>query len=122
MPKPPLSVINVLPSNVPEPVRPLKADGRALWDRAHSEWCIEDSQGLHLLQLAAETLDSVSEMQRQIDEEGLTVRSRTGVFKEHPLLRPLLAGRAFIAKLLGKQLGIDLQPQRGPGRPPGRGA
>jgi P27 family predicted phage terminase small subunit len=120
MPKPPLSVVEILPANVPAPPRPLKTNGRGLWDRVHSEFMVEDAQGVHMLQLACEQLDAVAEMQAEIDAEGLTLRTRAGSFRDHPLLRHVLAGRAFVAKVLGK-LGID-PPRPGPGRPPGRGA
>src|SRR5262245_34401277 len=121
MPKPPLAIIANFTGNVPAPPRPLKADGKGLWDRAHAEFILDDVQGLHLLQLACEQLDAVAEMQSQIDTEGLTIRTRTGGYRDHPLLKHVLAGRAFTAKVL-LRLGIDANPPRGPGRPPGRGA
>ena len=120
MAKPPFTIVDNLGGNVPKPPRPLKDDGRGLWDRVHSEFVIEDAQGVHMLQLACEQLDAVAEMQAEIDAEGLTLRTRAGSFRDHPLLRHVLAGRAFVAKVLGK-LGID-PPRPGPGRPPGRGA
>jgi P27 family predicted phage terminase small subunit len=120
MPKPPLVAILHAAGTLPEPPRPLKDDGRRLWNRVHREFVLEDAQGLHLLQLACEQLDCVAAMQAQIDAEGLTIRTRSGVFRDHPLLKHALAGRAFVAKVLSK-LGID-PPRPGPGRPPGRGA
>jgi hypothetical protein len=94
--------------------------GQALWRDVHREYVIADVQGLELLCLACEQLDNAAAMQTQIDAEGLTVRTQTGI-RDHPLLRHLIASRSFVAKALTK-LGIDPAPQRGPGRPPGRGA
>jgi hypothetical protein len=55
-------------------------------------------------------------LREQIDREGATVRTKSGV-RSHPLLQHEAVNRNFIARTLVK-LGLSVEPLRSPGRPP----
>jgi hypothetical protein len=103
-----------------QPPRDLGKPGRSLWDRVTREYVIDDVQGIEMLCLACEQTDRVASLREQIDADGPMIRTAQG-YRDHPLLKHELASRALIARTLIK-LGIDPTPQRGLGRPPGRGA
>ena len=89
-----------------------------LWQSVTSEYAIEDSGGLQMLALACSALDRAESCKAQIDADGETIRTKTGL-KDHPLLRHEAVSRAFVIKAL-KALGLDVEPLRsGVGRPPG---
>ena len=80
-----------------------------------SEYVIDDSASVALLQQVCATADRLHEIADQIAKDGLMVQTRLGP-RPHPLLKDEAAARHFIARGL-KQLGLtDAQP-RGPGRP-----
>jgi hypothetical protein len=54
----------------------------------------------------------------QINDDGETVRSRTGVLKGHPCLKDELALRAFICRGL-ERLGLNIESIKSVGRPAG---
>jgi P27 family predicted phage terminase small subunit len=101
-----------------EPPRPLGKHGQALWDRILAEYDISDSAGRELLLQAAEALDMVQSLRAQINADGVMVRTKTGLKKQHPALKVELASRNFIVRTL-QRLGLNLEPlQSRPGRPP----
>jgi hypothetical protein len=115
---PPLHVVPNRTAAVPPP-RPLGVHGTALWNRVLADYDIADVGGRELLALACEQLDRAVALREQIDQDGLVIKTRTGVLKDHPALRHELAARAFIAKTLLK-LGLNVEPLHpGPGRPAG---
>jgi P27 family predicted phage terminase small subunit len=103
----------------PGPPRDLKPSGRALWTRIQREYGIKDSGGLELLAQACQAADRIEECGDKIAREGLTITSRSGMVKEHPLLKYEAINRAFVVRTLHR-LGLDVEPVSGPGRPPGR--
>lgn len=110
-------VSNQTRSNVPVSPERLGREGRALWDRVHREYLIEDAGGITLLELACRAADRAAECRAKIDKDGLTVETGKGVYP-HPLLKHELQAQAFIARTL-QRLALDLEPIRSPGRPPG---
>lgn len=67
---------------------------------------------------AAEALDMVQSLRAQINADGVMVRTKTGLKKQHPALKVELASRNFIVRTL-QRLGLNLEPlQSRPGRPP----
>jgi P27 family predicted phage terminase small subunit len=101
------------------PPRTLGKVGFALWQRITNEYAVEDAAGKELLALACEALDRAEACRAAIDRDGEVQRGGNGFSKEHPALRPELASRAFVAKML-LRLGLDVEPMRqGQGRPPG---
>ena len=100
-----------------KPPRTLGQHGMALWGRVTKEYDIDDVAGRELLTLACQALDRAEALREVIDRDGEMLTTRNGVYKEHPALKPELAGRAFVAKML-LRLGLDVEPLRpGAGRP-----
>jgi hypothetical protein len=100
-----------------KPPREFGAAGMALCSRIQGEFCIDDEAGRELLAQACGALDQVEELAAQIAIDGTVVRARGGS-RAHPGLKDLLAGRAFIVRVLQK-LGLTDEPLRpAPGRPP----
>jgi len=101
-----------------KPPRTLSQHGQSLWNRVTKEYDIEDVAGRELLTLARQALDRAEALREAIDSDGEMLTTRAGVYKEHPALKPELANRAFVAKML-LRLGLDVEPLRpGSGRPP----
>jgi hypothetical protein len=117
---PPLSIVSSPAVISAQPSRPLGEHGRQLWDRVASEYDISDASGVEMLTLACEATDRIQALSARIREDGETVRTHTGV-KAHPLLKEELAARGFVVRTL-QRLGLNFEPVRGMGRPPGRGA
>jgi hypothetical protein len=114
--KPPLKL---LPSTLigTEPARSLAAPGRALWDRIMAEVQIDDAGGRELLLQICGTVDLIETLAARVKQDGEVLVTRSGL-KAHPALRDLLAARSFVARGLAR-LGLNLEPLRTPGRPPG---
>jgi hypothetical protein len=78
---------------------------------------ITDSGGTEMLCQLCEAADTAASLQAEIDADGHVIRTKAGP-KSHPALRDLLAARAFIVRTLAR-LGLDVEPIRPLGRPPG---
>ena len=89
-----------------------------LWRAVTAEYAIEDAGGVEMLCQACASLDRAEECSAQISRDGITQRVKAGLYKEHPLLKAELACRAFVVRTLAR-LGLDVEPVRGIGRPPG---
>jgi hypothetical protein len=115
--KPSLTLVNLV-RNVPEPPDELGVYGRRLWQSVHEQYDIADAGGLETLRQACAAADRAERCRKIIDEQGemLTVR---GQVRAHPLLRDELANRAFVTRAIAR-LGLDLEPVKPIGRPPGR--
>jgi hypothetical protein len=102
-----------------EPPRPLGAHGRALWDRVHREYRVDDVAGIELLCQAGQALDLAESLAERIREDGEIIRTSTGI-KAHPAIREQLSARGFVVRTMMK-LGLNFEPLRAaPGRPSGR--
>jgi hypothetical protein len=85
-----------------------------------SEYRIEDSGGLAMLEQACCAIDRIAEYAKVIARDGFVIRTKSGL-KDHPLLKHELAARAFVVRTL-QRLGLDLEPVKSIGRPsPGLG-
>ena len=102
----------------PKPPCGLSEVGMALWRQVTTNYAFDDPGSIEILFQACASADRAETCRRIIDQQGelLTVR---GQIRSHPLLRDELNNRAFVVRALGK-LGLDLEPVRGMGRPPGR--
>lgn len=118
MRKPALKIVKTA-RTTNHPPRTLGKVGLGLWTRITNEYDVNDAAGKELLALGCEALDRAEACRAAIDRDGEVQRGGNGFSKEHPALRPELASRAFVAKML-LRLGLDVEPLRsGPGRPPG---
>jgi hypothetical protein len=90
--------------------------GRDLWQTITRDYRIADSGSRILLEQAARALDQVEEFAAQIAEDGPMVATGSGSARDHPLIRHVLAGRAFVTKTLQK-IGV-VEARSMVGRPP----
>ena len=95
----------------------LGAYGKRLWDAVQSSYRIEDIGGVELLRQACAAADRAQDCAARIAREGMTVRTKAGGPREHPLLRAELQNRAFVTRCLVR-LGITEEPLKPIGRPP----
>jgi hypothetical protein len=114
--KPPLTLVDPNATGA-KPPRPLSGEGMALWRRVTAAYRIDDEGGIELLVQSCEAEDRLKEIAVQIKDDGLTIRSKTGL-REHPLLKVELGLRAFIVRTLAR-LGIVFETVKTPGRPGG---
>jgi hypothetical protein len=115
--KPKLTVVPSSLTGTPPP-RKLGRPGTALWQSINSEYVIDDAGGIETLLQVCAAADRLEDIAKQIEADGLVIRSKTGV-KEHPLLKMELGLRSFITRNL-MRLGINIEPVKPVGRP-GRG-
>jgi P27 family predicted phage terminase small subunit len=76
-----------------------------------------ESHHVVILTRACETFDMAEKARRQVALEGLTVTTRTGGPKQHPAVRIELEA-TNCARLLLRELGLDLEPAGEVGCPP----
>jgi P27 family predicted phage terminase small subunit len=70
----------------PTPPKHLSAEAKRLWANLRSEFTIDDSAGLLLLQNVCEAYDRLQDARAIIKREGLTVTDRFGQSKQHPAI------------------------------------
>ena len=102
---------------VAPPPRELGQSGLVLWRNIQQHYRIDDAGGTEMLLQLCEASDTAAQLQAEIDADGHVIRTKAGP-KSHPGLRDLLAARAFIVRTLAR-LGLDVEPIRPIGRPPG---
>ncbi len=101
-----------------KPPRSLSAPAKKLWKKLTEEFDVSDAAGLAVLQAALEAFDRMKTARSVIRKEGLQVQDRFKQWKAHPLATVERDARAqFLAGM--KQLNLDTEPARSPGRPPG---
>jgi len=110
-----LKLVKPTPATWQAPSRTLGKHGRSLWDRIQSEYGVEDSGGLEMLQQACAALDRAETLRLEIDRDGEVIRTRGGV-KDHPALKHELANRAFVVRTLAR-LGLNFEAVKPVGRP-----
>jgi hypothetical protein len=118
--KTPLKVVasEVPPSHArPQPPAHLGEDGRQLWLGVQTEYSMDDPAGLQLLRQAAECADRISNVRRQIDEQGEMLMIK-GAPRIHPLCQVERDQRAALVRCL-RALNLDLEPLKSRGRPVG---
>ena len=114
--KPALSVVNLV-RKVPEPPPELGEHGGNLWRSVMEQYDIVDAGGWETLRQACLACDRAEACRKLIDEDGEMIRTKTGV-RSHPLLRDEIQNRSFVVKAI-QRLGLDLEPIKSIGRPPG---
>ena len=116
---PALTVIDA--ASKPNPLAPPASLGKAgaeLWGSINRDYVIEDSAGCQMLLRICETADTLASYDEQIERDGPTIRTGSGL-REHPLLKHQLAARSFIVRSLHR-LNLDVIPPRSEiGRPNG---
>ena len=80
---------------------------------------IEDEHGLLILRTAAEALDRLRDAQRILAREGVCVKDRWGLPKQHPATMVERDARTALLRSL-KALCLDVELPGPMGRPPGR--
>jgi terminase small subunit-like protein len=120
-PSPKLAIVADHPgATLPQPPLKLGAAGMSLWRDVLAAYEFSDRGSYETLAQACSAADRAAEMAAQIDQDGVVLRTKTGL-RDHPLLKHELAARAFVVRSLAR-LGLDLEPVRpGPGRPGGGG-
>jgi hypothetical protein len=113
-----LHVVPPSSPEVPEPPGPLDTFGRQLWDAILLEYVFTDPGSTEIAYQACLSRSRAESCRQIIDREGELIRTRTGT-RAHPLLREECAARALLARLIQK-LGMNLEPVKAIGRPPGR--
>ncbi len=102
-----------------QPPKHLKSETAKWWGAVVGEFELEPHH-VRLLTLAAEAFDRCQQARQIIDKEGLTYEDRF----DQPVSRPEVAierdSRTAFARLL-RELALDTEPPRSPGRPPGLG-
>jgi hypothetical protein len=116
--KPQLTVVP-LERRSPKVPPELGEHGRRLWAAVHEQYDISDAGGIEMLRQACAAADRAERCREIIDEQGELLTAR-GQVRSHPLLRDELANRAFVTRAIGR-LGLDLEPVKPIGRPPGSG-
>jgi hypothetical protein len=81
-----------------------------------SEYGIQDSGGLEMLQQACSALDLAENLRSEIALDGPVIRTR-GTVRDHPALKHELACRAFVVRTLAR-LGLNFEAVKSVGRPP----
>jgi P27 family predicted phage terminase small subunit len=90
----------------------LSVEARKWYRLIRSEYDIEDSGGLLILQALCEAFDRMRSAQNIIAQEGATVRDRFDQIKAHPLCTVERDSRSAIYHGL-KALNLDLEPPGG---------
>jgi Phage terminase, small subunit len=115
--------LTVIPApSVEQPPRsPIKLGqvGQSLWDDIVSSYEFSDRASYETLAQACSAADRAERCREAIDADGEVVKVRGGGMRDHPLLKHEITARSFVCRTLAR-LGLDLEPVRGMGRPPGR--
>jgi hypothetical protein len=115
---PTLAVVPQQPDvSTSEPPGKLAAVGRKLWVSITSNYEFSDAASYMVLYQSCAAVERAERCRAIIDTDGELIRVGKAV-RSHPLLRDEVANRALACRLL-KNLGLDLEPIRGIGRPPG---
>jgi hypothetical protein len=90
-----------------------------LWQRIQHEFRVDDAPGAATLEEICAAADRLAEYAEAIARDGPMIRTKTGVLRDHPLLKIELATRSYITRALHR-LNLDVEPTRDTvGRPPG---
>jgi hypothetical protein len=114
-----LTLINAAPApEHPAPPGKLGETGMTLWRAVTTNYAFDDPGSVEILFQACAAAERAETCRRIVDQDGELIRTQAGT-RSHPLLRDELNNRTFVVRALGK-LGLDLEPVRAMGRPPGR--
>jgi len=96
----------------------LSPPARRWWSELAREYDIVDAGGLALLTVAAEAWERARDARELIAKEGAVTPDRFGTPTAHPAVRIEHGARAQLLQAL-KQLHLDVEPLKAPGRPTG---
>jgi hypothetical protein len=113
--KPKLTLVDQTAATSLAPPTTLGKAGRTLWQSIMSEYAIDDSAGLQMLEQITAAADRLTEYAEAIERDGPMINTRHGA-REHPLLKHELATRSFIVRTL-ERLGIGIESLKAIGRP-----
>ena len=105
--KPLLTIVGSEKTTTTQPPRKLGKHGQSLWTTVLAEYDISDRGGVEILVQACLSLDRAEECADQINVDGPTIMTKSGM-REHPLLKNELANRAFVCRSL-QRLGLNLE-------------
>jgi len=105
------------PSFSAQPPRQLGKQGLTFWNAVMHEYSIEDIGGVEVLAQICAALDRAEQCAEQVDRDGPTVETKSGL-REHPALKGELANRAFVTRNL-QRLGLNIETLKPVGRPSG---
>ena len=86
--------------------------GAALWQTVQREYAISD---VELLVQACVALDRAELLAAQVERDGVTLRTKSGI-KSHPCMKDELAARSFVVRTL-QRLGLNWENVKSVGRP-----
>lgn len=102
------------------PPEHLSAEAKSLWKSILVEWDFSDDPvALRILESALEHFDTKRVMQDVLHREGRVIRDRFDKPKIHPAVDAERKADAAMRAAFGS-LGLELEPIKGIGRPPGR--
>lgn len=101
-----------------KPPSHLSPAARRWWTQMQREYQISDAGGLSLLAAAADAWERCREARELLAKDGVVTTDRFGQMQPHPAVRIEHASRAQLLQAL-KQLNLDLEPVKTPGRPTG---
>ena len=114
----PVPLVVYRPATAPEPPPELGVTGCKLWRDILSEWDLASKSELAVLEQACQAYDTAERLRRQIAITGDEVETGNGGTKANPLIAIELQARGLVARLLARLDVLDIEPKRGPGRPP----
>ena len=89
------------------------------WVRQVSKEYVLEEHHLRLLVMAGEAWDRCEQAREILAEQGLTYEDRFGQPRSRPEVNVERDSRIAFARLI-RELDLDVEPPRAPGRPPGR--
>jgi P27 family predicted phage terminase small subunit len=98
-----------------KPPKHLKRPGRKLFRQIQTEYGITDAGGISLLVRACECQDRLAAVWQIIAEEGEVTKDRYGNPRLHPAMTLEKDARAGFLQAM-KQLNLDVEPLKPPGR------
>jgi len=103
-------------SKTPQNIKHLSPEMKRFYKKIMENFDLEDHHVV-LLTRACESLDLAEQARVLVAAEGLTTRDRYGTAKIHPCVKAQLDAKNS-ARLLLRELGLDLEPPGETGRPP----
>jgi hypothetical protein len=89
-----------LPGHLPPPPPELEQAGRELWISFTAEFVVDDAGSQMVLKEVCMAADMVAACREQIARDGLTIPTRSGGVRDHPLIRAVLMTQSFMTRSL----------------------
>ncbi len=101
---------------LPKPPAHLKPQTRRWWSSVIADFALE-AHHVRVLTLAGEAWDRTQEARERLAADGTYLADRFGQLRAHPAVAVERDSRLAFARLL-RELDLDVEPPRSPGRPP----